>query len=147
MKTLQTIEKPIWQDVETKTRLMARFVYDDGSANIVSFPVDEENEDYKLFLTHSSHDQADTNTQEIRDEQAANREKSVAQNTEKADQKRANALFNAKIEAFEMPIVQNASKAWKAKIRKASTTVEVVAVVAALIIKEGEPVLDDADTE
>lgn len=147
MKTIQTIEKPIWQDVETKTRLMARFVYDDGSANVVSFPVDPDNEDYKTFLEHSSHEQADINTQEIRDEQAANREKAVAQSTEKADQKKANALFNSKIEAFELPIVQGAPKEWKAKIRKATNTVEVVSIVAALMIKEGEISVDVAETE
>ena len=145
MKTIQTIENPIWQDVATKERIMARFVYDDGSSNVVSFPVDEANEDYQAFLQHSSLDDTETNTESVRAAQAAAREKSVAQSSDAAAQKRANVLFNAKIEAFEHPSVQAASKAWKAKIRKATTTVEVVATVAALIMMSGDPV-DEAPT-
>lgn len=140
MKTIQTIENPIWQDITTKERIMARFVYDDGSSNVVSFPVDEANEDYQAFLLHSSLDDTEANTESVRAAQAAAREKIVAQSSDAAAQKRANVLFNAKIEAFEHPAVQAASKAWKAKIRKATTTVEVVATVAALIMMTGEPV-------
>lgn len=147
MKTIQTVEKPIWQDISTKDRIIARFVYDDGSANVVSFPVDDANDDYATFSTFSSIEEVDTNTEDVRAEQAAAREKSIAQNTERNEQKRSNTLFNAKIEAFEHPLVQAAPKEWKAMIRKATTTVEVVAVVAALIIKNGEPsaILSDAE--
>lgn len=144
MKTLQTVEKPIWQDIETKDRILARFVYDDGSSNVMSFPVDESNEDYQSFLIHSSIEETDANTQQVRDEQLASREKAVARNAEAAEQKRANVLFNAKIEAFEHPAVQAASKGWKSKIRKATTTVDVVATVAALIIMQNnDPVVGD----
>lgn len=141
MRTIQNIEKPIWQDINTKDRILARFVYDDGGSNVVSFPVDESNEDYKMFLTFSSIEDADANTDEIRAEQAAAREKAVAQSSEKAEQKRANTLFNAKIEAFENPVVQTAPKEWKSMIRKATTSVEVIAIVAALIIKYSDPVV------
>lgn len=134
MKTLQTIENPIWQDAQTKDRIIARFMYDDGTSSVVSFPVDETNPDYIEFSMLSSIDDTETNTQRIRDEQVANREKAIAQRAEAADQKRSNNLFNAKIEAFESSIVQAASKEWKAKIRKATTMTEVVAIVAALII-------------
>jgi len=147
MKTIQAIENPIWQDVSTKDRIMARFVYDDGSSNVVSFPVDESNEDYQVFLQHSSHEDTETNTENVRAEQAVAREKNVAQSSDRAEQKRANVLFNAKIEAFEHPLVQAASKAWKAKIRKATTTVEVVAIVAALIMMSGEPADEEPAAE
>jgi hypothetical protein len=50
-------------------------------------------------------------------------------------------LFNAKIEAFELPVVQGATVAQKARIRKSTTVFEVTALVAALYIKSGE--LDD----
>jgi hypothetical protein len=104
----------------------------------MSVPVDPDNHDYQDFLRFSSIETVEEHTQIVRDKMAEDREKSVAQNTERSDQKKANTLFNAKIEAFEHPLVQNASTEWKAKIRKATTTVEIVAIVAALIIKDIE---------
>lgn len=136
MTTVTAIEQAIWEDVETKTRIRAGFVYDDDKRVIMSFPVDENNAEYQLFLTLSSIEQVDTNTQELRDKAAAQREKQIAQQAEKNEQKKSNTLFNAKIEAFELPIVQNAPTAVKARIRKATTTVEVVATIAMLMLKE-----------
>lgn len=136
MASIVAIEQPIWEDVETKTRIRAGFVYDDERRVVMSFPVDENNDEYQLFLSLSSIEQVDTNTQELRDKAADRREKQIAQQAERNEQKKANTLFNAKIEAFEMPIVQNASTDIKAKIRKATTTVEVIATVAMLLLKE-----------
>lgn len=144
MTTLVAVEQPIWEDVETKARIRAGFVYEDQRRVVMSFPVDETNEEYQQFLTLSSIEEVEANTQDLRDKAAAQREKQVAQQAEKGEQKRANLLFNAKIEAFEMPIVQNASTEMKAKIRKASTTVEVIATVAMLLMKEEQNVENGA---
>lgn len=138
MATITTVEQPIWDDVETKTRLRAGFVYDDGRKIVMSFPVDETNEEYMLFKQYSSLEEADANTQALRDQAAERREKRIAQQKESAEQKRANTLFNVKVEAFEMPLVQQASTEIKAKIRKSTSSVEVIATVAALMMREME---------
>jgi len=137
MRVIKSLENPIWQDVEAKDRIIGRAVYEDGTASVLSFPVDPENEDYQQFLVLSSAEEVDTNTQTIRDKQAEERQKSVALQEERAREKRANVLFNAKIEAFEIPAVQKADAAWKSRIRKATTSVEVVAITTLLIMQEG----------
>lgn len=137
MRVIKSLENPIWQDVEAKDRIIGRAVYEDGTASVLSFPVDPENEDYQQFLVLSSAEEVDTNTQTIRDKQAEERQKSVALQEERAREKRANTLFNAKIEAFEIPAVQKADASWKSRIRKATTTVEVVAITSILIMQEG----------
>lgn len=137
MRVIKSLENPIWQDVEAKDRIIGRAVYEDGTASVLSFPVDPENEDYQQFLTLSSVDEVDTNTQTVRDKQAEERQKSVALQEERAREKRANTLFNAKIEAFEIPAVQKADAGWKSRIRKATTSVEVVAITTLLIMQEG----------
>jgi len=136
MTTIIAIEQPIWENVEAKDRIRAGFVFEDGRRLVMVFPVDESNEEYQTFLALSSIEEVDANTQKLRDKAAEQRAKVTAQQTEKAEQKRANTLFNAKIEAFEMPIVQNAPTEMKARIRKATTTIEVVATVAMLMMKE-----------
>lgn len=136
MRQLVEVQHPIWQDIETKDRILARFNYDDGSSVVMSIAADPIHEDFQQFLKFSSIEAVDEHTQTVRDDIAAKREKAVAQQADQADQKKAGALFNAKVEAFDMPVVQNASKEWKAKIRKASSTIEVIATVAALVVKQ-----------
>lgn len=140
-------EFPIWENLDTKNRIRVKATQEDGTSSVMLIPVDDTNEHYQSLLEQVSMDEVDTNSEQLRQAGAEGREKSAAQQAEKAEQKRANTLFNAKIEAFEMPIVQSASKAWKAKIRKATTSVEVVAIVAALIIKAGEPVEESAEAK
>jgi hypothetical protein len=147
MAVLTAIEQPIWEDVETKTRIRAGFVYDDDRRVVMSFPADEANEEYQQFLTLSSIEQVEVNTQDVRDKAAAQREKQIAQQAEASGQKKANTLFNAKIEAFELPVVQNASKEVKARIRKASNPLEVLAVVVMLMMKEEEQNGTDGATQ
>lgn len=146
MRVIKSLDNPIWQDLEKKDRIIVRATYEDGSSSVLSFPVDESNEDYQQFINLSSISEVDENTQKVRDKQAEDREKSIAVQEERQREKRANTLFNAKIEAFEVPAVQNASAAWKSRIRKATTTVEVVAIVANLIMQEGLTP-DDTATE
>lgn len=136
MTTITAVEYPIWENVETKDRIRAGFVYEDGRRIVLSFPVDDTNEEYQTFLSLSSIEDVDTNTQLTRDKMAEQREKQIAQQAEKSDQKKANTLFNAKIEAFELPLVQSAPAPVKARIRKATTTTEVVAIVAMLLMKD-----------
>lgn len=136
MATIISIDQPIWENVDTKDRIRAGFVFDDDRRVVMVFPVDESNEEYQQFLTLSSIEEVEANTQLLRDQIAERREKQVAQQVEKAEQKRANVLFNAKVEAFELPIVQSAPKEIKASIRKATTTVEVIATIAMLMMKE-----------
>ena len=138
-----TIEKPIWYDIVTKNRIVAKFIYEDGEQCVASFPVEEENPDYKLFLETFTLEDVDTNTEEVRATEAARREKDSQIKAERDEQAKLNKLFNAKIEAFELPIIQNASIDLKAKIRKATTPFEVTAIVAAIMIKSG--VLDEPE--
>lgn len=137
MRQLKEIINPIWQDVETKDRILARFVYEDGETAVLSLPVDEDNEDYKIFKQHYTLENVETQTQQLRAKQTEERAKQVAISDERSREKRANLLFNAKIEAFEVDAVKNADKAWKSRIRKAKTTVEVLAIVSLLIMQEG----------
>lgn len=133
-------EFPIWENLETKARIRVKAVREDGTQPIIIIPVDETNVDYQQLMESFTIEDIDANSEQLRAADLAAREKRTAQQAEAIEQKKANNLFNVKIEAFEMPIVQSASKEWKAKIRKATTTVEVIATVAALIIKEGDNV-------
>jgi hypothetical protein len=137
MRKIKEINNPIWQDLETKDRIIAKFVYEDGGSAVMAFPVDENNSDYAAFMEFHSHDTVDSFTQEVRAKQTEERAKVIAINEEKTREKRANLLFNAKIEAFEVDAVKNADKGWKSRIRKAKTTVEVLAIVSMLIMQEG----------
>ena len=134
MRTLTRVDGPHWADVEAKDRFIGTFVYDDGSTHIMSVATDDGNPDYQAFLTVSSVEAIDEFTQKLRDEMAARREQDTAVQADRAAQKKANTLFNAKIEAFEVPEVQAATTEQKARIRKATTTVEVVAVVATIMM-------------
>lgn len=136
MTTVTAVEQPIWDNVETKNRIRAGFVYESGQRLVVSFPVDEDNEEYQQFIALSSIEEVEANTQALRDRAAEQREKNIARQAEQTEQKRANALFNTKVEAFEIPVVQNADKEVKAKIRKATTSVEVIAIVTMLMMKD-----------
>ena len=134
-------EFPIWENLDTKDRIRVKLIQDDGTQPIVLIPVDENLKEYQQLMESFTLEDVDANSEQVRTANLVDREKRAAQQSERAEQKKANNLFNVKIEAFEMPIVQAASKEWKAKIRKATTSVEVIATVAALIIKEGDNVV------
>lgn len=143
MRTLIRVDGPHWSDVEAKDRFVGTFVYDDGSTQIMSVAITDNNPDYHAFLEVSSVDAIDEYTQKLRDEMALRREQDTAAQADRNAQKKANTLFNAKIEAFEVPEVQAATTEQKARIRKATTTVEVVAVVATIIMAaQAAPVTD-----
>ena len=132
------ITQPIWANIVDKDRIIAKLVYDNGDTATVTFPVDENNDTYKEFLKVFTHEDVDTNTDDVREKERLRGEQLKAQGDERREQEKLNRLFNAKIEAFELPIVQGATVAQKARIRKATTVFEVTALVAALYIKSGE---------
>lgn len=134
MRELVRVENPRWDNIEEKNRFTGRFIYDDGTELVLSVAADTNNSEYNDFLRVSSIEDIDANTQRIRDQMAAMREQDTAIRSDRDAQKKANTLFNAKIEAFEIPEVQAASTEQKARIRKATTSVEVVAIAASIIM-------------
>lgn len=136
-------EEPFWLNKAQK-QLMVLITYPDSKRVPASVSGEGDNPDYKAIMEIFSERDIDENTKR-RDER---RQREVKERIErsKVDQQRRKdeALFEAKLEAFEVPIVKNSkNKNLKSKIRKAKTAYEVLAYTVMLI--QAEEALNDGE--
>lgn len=121
-----------------RTIIACEFHYDDGrvlTANITN--VDGRNPDWIEIHTSFSKDQLEQNTARAIQRINAEKEMKAEQERAKIDKMRQEALYQLKLEAFEVPIVkESTNKKLKSQIRKAKTPFEVQAFTSALILHE-----------
>lgn len=137
MKTVIEVTDATWQDLENRDRVLARFVYDDTSSVLVSVPRDRENTDFLKVLEFFSEEDIDSASEAVRAKEAADAELDKERESQRIEQDKANKLFNAKIQAFEIEAVRNAPPWQKSLIRKAKSGMEVQALCSAIIIESG----------
>ena len=140
------IENPYWSNKETK-HIIAEFVYEDGRRQLASIVGSEDNPDYVEILEKFTIEQIDANTKERLDK----RDEQIKRNRDRQEVDRTRmqqeALFAAKLDAFEIPIIKTSTnRAAKAKIRKAKTLMEVTAYAVMLMIQE-EAAAEGQDVE
>ena len=129
-------DEPFWLNKAQK-QVMVLITYPDGKRLPASVSGEGENPDYTAIMEKFTEAEIDDNTKK-RDER---RQREVKERIErsKVDQQRRKdeALFEAKLEAFEVPIVKNSKNTiLKSKIRKAKTSYEVLAYTVMLIQAE-----------
>jgi len=123
------ILNPRWGN-EEKTQIIAKFRYDDGRVLNASITIPEgdggTNPDWDEVITTFGSEYLDKET-------ADQLAKHLAKKAEMSDQRKINLerqqkemLFNAKAEAFDMPVVKNSkNREIKNKIRRASSMMEI----------------------
>lgn len=134
MSEITNITNVFWVN-ESKTRVSCVAEYDNGTAEQLSVGVDENSPFWQKISALVPTEDIDAATDEMQDRVRARRKVDAYREQERTAQKKMNALFNAKIEAFEIQAVARASSERKAKIRKAKSLTEVAALVAIAIIE------------
>lgn len=137
MKEIQEIKSVTWTD-NAESRVMARFIYADGTTEVLSIPRDDSNQHWQAVTQFWSVEQITEFTSGALEQAESRRLKAIARDREALDTKKASLLFNAKIEAFDVPEVVASPKELKSRIRKAKSVTEVAGVVAVCIMKAME---------
>lgn len=119
---------------------MCKFRFTDGKEQIASVVnTNDGNPDWKEIFETFTIEQIDSYTNELLEKDNLNRQKKKEAEKEQIERMKADALFSAKLEAFEIEeIKKSKNRELKSKIRKAKTIFEVTAYSAALILKENE---------
>lgn len=134
---MRTIKNPHWIN-NARTMLSAEFHYEDGRVlSAVINKSDANNPDWIEVMEKFSSDDIEKNTREAIRRQASQRD--AQERAEKAakDRKQQEDLFAIKLQAFELPVVKNATnRSLKSQIRRAKSDFEVYAYTAALILSE-----------
>lgn len=141
MNNIIEVKHVYWVN-NSKDRVSAVFVFEDGTTDLMSVAVSPNSEYWQYIEANVSAEVIDENTEKALREVRENRKLNEFRQQERDIQKKHNALFNAKIEAFDIPAVANATSARKASIRKSKSITEVVAQVAVCII-ESEKTLQE----
>lgn len=138
MRTVTKITSVTWTS-DNKDRVLARFFFDDETTEVISVPTNEEgNEYWQEILKHQTIEEIDTFTAESKRQAEREIIQNIERDREANEVKKASALFNAKVEAFDIPEVIAAPKELKARIRKASSATQVMGLVAVCIMKSLE---------
>ena len=130
---------PYWSNKETR-HLIVTIRQPNGQENLASIQdPDGTNPDMKAVLELYTEEEIDKNTQEGLDR----RNENLIKNMERRESQKARAvqeaLFNAKLEAFEIETIKNSKDiALKRTIRKAKTIMEVQAYTTILLMREIE---------
>lgn len=120
---------------DARTRIQALVTYEDGTSELLSVAATEGNPFWEYIKDTVGLEELEQNTIAIIADQQERRKLENFRQQERDIQKKQNAIFNVKIEAFDMIEVANASSARKTKIRKAKSVTEVMAHVALCVIE------------
>lgn len=134
MNNIIDVQHVYWVN-DAKDRVSAVFIFDDGTTDLMSVGVSPTSDYWQYIEANVSNETIDENTEKVLLEVREKRKLSEFRQQERDVQKKHNALFNAKIEAFDIPAVVNATSARKASIRKSKSVTEVIAQVAVCIME------------
>jgi len=129
-------DEPFWLNKELQ-QVMVIIIYPDGKRLPASVSGEGNNPDYIAIMEKFTEEQIDENTR-LREERRAEEVRQRMERSKVDMQRRKDeALFEAKLEAFEIPIIKNsANKAMKTKIRRSKSALEVMAYAVTLIQSE-----------
>tara|TARA_Y200000002_G_C22668521_1_gene658989 strand:+ start:1000 stop:1416 length:417 start_codon:yes stop_codon:yes gene_type:complete len=135
----RTIKNPYWGN-NNKTQVICEFHYEDGPIQTAAITDTKEgNPDWKEVFDTFTVEEIDNLTEDARAEDAKEHEKRKEFEKDEIERIKSDALFDAKLEAFEIEDIKNSkNRAFKSRIRKSKSIMEVTALTAALIILENE---------
>lgn len=136
MSNITNVTDVYWVN-EAKTRVSAVFHYDNGTSELVSVSQSEQSPFWLYITENVSPEDIEATTNNVIEAGREKRRIESYRKQEREAQVKHNALFNAKIEAFDIREVAIATSARKAKIRKAKSVTEVIAQVV-VCIQEAE---------
>ena len=135
----RTIKNPYWGNDE-KTQVMCEFHFENGPTQVAAVTQTKEgNPDWEEIFQNFTIEQVDDLTKTVMAEAREEHEKRKQQEKDDIERMKVDALFQAKLDAFEIDIIKNSkNRELKSKIRKAKTLIEVTAFASALITLEHE---------
>lgn len=134
MLDIQQLSNVYWVN-DTKTRIQAMATYTDGTSELLSIAATDGNPFWEYVKSNVPMEEIEANTEAVLLESRERRKLDKFRMQERDAQKKQNALFNVKIDAFDMIEVANAAPARKTKIRKAKSITEVMAHVAVCVLE------------
>ena len=136
----RTIKNPYWGN-NTKTQVICEFHYGEGKPIETAAITDtkEGNPDWKEVFDNFTIEEIDEITETYKAEALKDHEKRKEFEKDEMERMKSDALFSAKLEAFEIEDIKNSqNRTFKSRIRKSKSIMEVTALTAALIILENE---------
>jgi hypothetical protein len=123
-----------------ETQVGCQFEYEDGTIlNATVSDTDEGNPDWAEIFDLFTKEEIQKNTQMMLDRNRKEREERERIDMENAEKMKADILFQAKLEAFEIEEIKNSqNRELKSKIRKSKNLTELQAYAAVLVMKELE---------
>jgi hypothetical protein len=137
------IKNPYWTS-DLKNQVVCEFHYhmDDGSVSSYEATVtktDEGNPDWIEIIEKFAVEQIDELTSTRLAKRKERQDQKAAEEIKKAETLKQEALFAAKLEAFEIPEIRaSKERTLKARIRKATTMMEIHTFATILVMKELE---------
>ena len=135
----RTIKNPYWGNNE-KTQVMCEFHFENGPIQTAAVTQTKEgNPDWEEIFDNFTPEQIDKLTENVLAEAREEHEKRKQMERDNIERMKVDALFQAKLDAFEIDIIKNSkNRELKSRIRKAKTLIEVTAFASALIALEHE---------
>ena len=135
----RTIKHPYWGNNE-KTQVMCEFHFENGPIQTAAVSQTKEgNPDWQEIFTKFTTEEIDKLTEGALAEAREEHEKRKQMERDDIERMKVDALFQAKLDAFEIDIIKNSkNRKLKSRIRKAKTLIEVTAFASALITLEHE---------
>ena len=130
---------PYWSNKENR-HLIVTIEMPNGQHSMASIQDPEgTNPDMKAVLEQYTEDEIDANTQEGLDRRNENIKRQMERRESQAARAKQEALFNCKLEAFEVEAIKNSKNTeLKRMIRKSKSIMEVQAYATILLMKELE---------
>mgnify|MGYP001485868277 CR=1 FL=1 len=135
----RTIKNPYWGN-DQKTQVMCEFHFENGPIQTAAVSQTKEgNPDWQEIFTKFTPEEIDKLTEGALAEAREEHEKRKQIERDDIERMKVDALFQAKLDAFEIDIIKNSkNRKLKSRIRKAKTLIEVTAFASALITLENE---------
>ena len=131
--------QPYWSNKDNR-HLIVTIEQPNGTKSLASImDPDGTNPDMKAVLEQYTEEQIDANTQEGLDRRNENIKRQMERRESQAARSKQEALFNCKLEAFEVDAIKNSKNTeLKRMIRKSKSIMEVQAYATILMMKELE---------
>ena len=135
----RTIKNPYWGN-DQKTQVMCEFHYENGPIQTAAVTQTKNgNPDWEEIFNNFTPEQIDKLTEGALAEAREEHEKRKQMERDNIERMKVDALFQAKLDAFEIDTIKNSkNRKLKSRIRKAKTLIEVTAFASALIMLEHE---------
>lgn len=135
----RTIKNPYWGN-DQKTQVICEFHFENGPIQTAAVSQTKEgNPDWQEIFTKFTPEEIDKLTEGALAEAREEHEKRKQIERDDIERMKVDALFQAKLDAFEIDIIKNSkNRKLKSRIRKAKTLIEVTAFASALITLENE---------